>query len=230
MQVLDEWWLTPQRVALHLPSRIAVCADLHLGYHEARRRSGEAVPLPPLAEVLAPLAHCLQQHDIHRLVVAGDLLEDRRCTQVVLQLRRWLEDNGVELLAVVPGNHDPELLEGVPVFGEGFTVGKWQIVHGDGPLPAGPVVQGHEHPWFSWSRGGSRGEGPCYLAAKDRLILPAYSAEAAGVNVRRLRRWRDYHCCVIAGARVLDLGPVGTVQARWKQAEAAQKTRANGQR
>jgi hypothetical protein len=50
--------------------------------------------------------------------------------------------------------------------------------------------------------------------------------------VRRFRRWRDYHCCVIAGARVVDLGPVGTVHARWKQAraDAEEKTRANGQR
>src|SRR5262245_15829602 len=75
MRVLDDWLLTAERIAVHLPSRTAVVADLHLGYAEARRRSGEAVPDDALDEQLSGLGQALQRHGTRRLVVAGDLLE-----------------------------------------------------------------------------------------------------------------------------------------------------------
>src|SRR5262245_52817992 len=105
MRVLGEWLLTPERLALHLPSATGVVADLHLGYGRARRRGGEAVPEPALADRLAPLASALSRHDARRLVVAGDLLEDGRCRreEVVGELLDWLGLSGVELTAVVPG-------------------------------------------------------------------------------------------------------------------------------
>src|SRR5207248_4306827 len=78
MRVLGDWLLTPQRVAVHLPSATGVVADLHLGYGQARRASGEAVPAPPLAAQLAPLRRALALHGARRLVVAGDLLEEAR--------------------------------------------------------------------------------------------------------------------------------------------------------
>ena len=45
MILRHDWLLTPARVAIHTPTRTAVLADLHLGYAEARHRTGEAVPL-----------------------------------------------------------------------------------------------------------------------------------------------------------------------------------------
>jgi hypothetical protein len=50
--------------------------------------------------------------------------------------------------------------------------------------------------------------GPCYLVAASRLVLPACSADAAGVNVIGARAWRDFRCCVIAEDQVLDFGPL----------------------
>ena len=37
MRVFTDWELTPDRAAVHLPTRTAVVADLHLGYAEARQ-------------------------------------------------------------------------------------------------------------------------------------------------------------------------------------------------
>jgi putative SbcD/Mre11-related phosphoesterase len=228
MQVLTEWWLTPERVAVHVPTGTAVVADLHLGYHEARRRAGEAVPRVPLAEVLEPLGRCLQRLGVRRLAVAGDLLESARCPGVLAGVQTWLEVHDVELTAVVPGNHDAGAeLDSLPLFPAGYSLGTWQVVHGDGKLPEGLLVQGHEHPCFVWPDRFGRGEGPCYLVAERRLILPAFSAEAAGVNVVGVRRWRGYRCCVIAGDRVLDLGELGTLRARLGQAK---NSGADGQR
>ena len=42
MRVHEDWLLTAQRVAIHVPTRTAVLADLHLGYDAARQRRGEA--------------------------------------------------------------------------------------------------------------------------------------------------------------------------------------------
>jgi hypothetical protein len=211
-RVLSEWLLTPERVALHLPTATAVVADLHLGYDEARRRGGEAVPERSLNEQLAPLGLALARHVCHRLVVAGDLLEDDRCRDALAAFGVWLGAAGVELVGVVPGNHDAGLSEAggeFAVCAEGVRLGDWRVVHGDGDLPEGPVVQGHEHPWFRW-RG--RLSAPCYLVAARRLVLPAYSDDAAGVNVRGERRWRDFRCLVIAGERVLDFGVLGELR------------------
>jgi hypothetical protein len=55
---------------------------------------------------------------------------------------------------------------------------------------------------------------PCYLVGAARLVLPAFSADAAGVNVLRARRWRPYRCCVIAGDCVVDLGELATFRRR----------------
>src|SRR5581483_10824006 len=54
------------RAALHLPSATAVVADAHLGYDEARRRGGEAVPRRRLDEQLAPLGRMLASRGCRR--------------------------------------------------------------------------------------------------------------------------------------------------------------------
>jgi putative SbcD/Mre11-related phosphoesterase len=209
MIVLDDWLLTPECVALHRPSRTAVVADLHLGYDRARRRGGDAVPGVSVAAQMAGVLAALRRHGIGRLAVAGDLLEDGRCCDVLDEFRAWLDASAITLVGVVPGNHDGSALQpgpaGMPIFPEGLDLGGWRIVHGDGALPAGRVVQGHEHPRAQW-RGGVGG--PCYLVGAGRLVLPACSPDAAGVNVIGVRRWRDFRCCVIADDHVLDFGPL----------------------
>lgn len=209
MRTLTDWLLTPERVAVHGPTATAVVADLHLGYDLIRRRAGEAVPAVDLNDVLAGLRRALVRHGVGRLIIAGDLFEDgRHGGEMVVELVRWLERVGVELVGVVPGNHDRQggEMRGLgPFFPAGAVLGSWRIVHGDGRLPPGRVVHGHFHP-------GLRLAGatvPCYLVGERRLVLPAYSAEAAGVQVIGSSMWRGLRCYAIAGERVLDFGPVG---------------------
>jgi uncharacterized protein len=229
-----DWLLTAERVAVHRPSRTAVVADLHLGYAEARRRRGEAVPNDCVARQLRPLSRVLQRQDVRRLVIAGDLLEEGHCRDALAQFEQWLHQNEVDEVIVVPGNHDVNAggvrrAEGAGrTQAEEVTLGEWRVVHGDGVLPSGPIVQGHEHPYLRWSPkrntirppfAGSRIasptiEGPCYLIGPGRLILPAFSDEAAGVNILSSRRWRAYRCLAIAEDRVLDLGEVATLRGR----------------
>jgi putative SbcD/Mre11-related phosphoesterase len=213
MRWLDDWLLTPARAAIHLPTRTAVVADLHLGYDRVRHRGGEAVPHRAIAAELAPLRDLLRRESITRLVVAGDLFEDARCARDAMleELRAWLIETGTDLVAVVPGNHDRGLAtSSLPVVADGVELGRWRVVHGDRALPDGPCVQGHEHPCLRW-RGAA---GPCYLVAERHLVLPAYSADAAGGNVLSSSRWAKYRACAIAGDDVLDFGEVGELRGR----------------
>src|SRR5947209_3258402 len=104
MRVLDDWLLSPARLAGHLPTATAVAADLHLGYERVRQRGGEAVPGRRLADELAPLGRALRRLGVSRLVVAGDLFEDGRCRreEITAEWKAWLEEAGLMLVAVVP--------------------------------------------------------------------------------------------------------------------------------
>jgi putative SbcD/Mre11-related phosphoesterase len=213
MIVHAEWLLTPERVAVHLPTRTAVAADLHLGYDQARQRRGEAVPLAGLDDLLHALALLAPRHGLRRLVIAGDLFEDVAGVGLVPELLRWLGARGLELAGVVPGNHDRGLSRAeasLPLFPDGLRLGEWLVVHGDGTLPPGRLVLGHFHPCLRWS---GRLTAPCYLIGDGHLVLPAFSQDAAGVNVLGARRWRGYRCAVVAGDSVLDFGEVDRLTA-----------------
>ena len=212
MRVNKDWLLTPQRAAIHLPTATAVIADLHLGYNEARRQAGDAVPQVELDEVIAALGSLLAVYEPQRLVIAGDLFEDGRCATLADELLDWLRQAGLELLGIVPGNHDRGLKRSdsrLPIHSGGFSVGDWRVVHGDARLPRQPVIQGHCHPCLRW---GSRITAPCFLIAARHIILPAFSADAASVNVFRNPQWRSYRCCAIAGNEVLDFGKVAALR------------------
>jgi uncharacterized protein len=208
LRVEDEWLLTPWRLALHLPTATGVIADLHLGYDQARRRAGEAVPEIDLEQILVPLRSALSQ-GVRRLVVAGDLFEAGPRAELTSALQTWLLAEGVESLTVVPGNHDrhwkSKAEPGLRICPEGERVARWLIIHGDQGHPQGPIVQGHEHPWFRWNE---RIGAPCYLVRHDHLVLPAFSNNARGVNVLRQARWSSYRCAVVVGEEVLDFGPL----------------------
>src|SRR5947209_7596191 len=183
MRVHDEWVLTPERAAVHLPTATAVVADLHLGYSEARRRGGEAVPLADLKQILLPLLRVFGMHRVRRLIIAGDLFEVAYSDELAGALLDWLQSSGVELAGVVPGNHDrglPQNAARFPVLEGTYCLGGWHVCHGDGKLPRAPSIHGHFHPCL---RLGSQIASPCYLVGPRRILLPAYSADARGVNV-----------------------------------------------
>jgi len=189
---------------VHLPTATAVIADPHLGYDETRQHGGEAVPGATLDEAFAPLADVKARHAITRLVIAGDLLEKCLPDGLVGRLLKVLAALRIELAGVVPGNHDRQLSAGLlPLFPNGIVVGDWLVVHGDEPTKAERLVQGHWHPCLQLS-GGQRA--PCYLRSESHIILPAFSKDAAGVNVLSRLDWNDYEVHVCAGDRVLDFG------------------------
>ena len=214
----ESWELTPEGAAIHRGERTAVIADVHLGYEWARGAVGDCVPAHSLDETLARLDRLLARAPIARLVVAGDLVESPRpCRRTAADLRRlrnWLEPRGANL-TVLEGNHDrragsvskrtgPE--SPLPAT---CTVGGWTIGHGHRPLAGDRTISGHLHPVVRVA--GARA--PCFLAGPGRIVLPAFSSNAAGCDVVTARvppEWLvpSLRCIVSTGVELLDLGPL----------------------
>jgi hypothetical protein len=208
VRAIDPWQLAPEGAAIHPGERLAVVADVHLGYEWARGQGGDCLPAHSLAETLEKLSRLLARASIDRLVVAGDLVESprpcRRTVADLAQLSRWLADRGVSLVALA-GNHDPRRLPPLP---ESMEVAGWTIAHGHRPVAAPRTITGHEHPVL---RAGSLAA-PCFLVSPKAIVLPAFSPNAAGCNVAAESvpaAWRDasFSCLVSSGSECLDFGP-----------------------
>lgn len=211
------WVLSPEGAAIHRAERTAVIADVHLGYEWARGAAGDCVPPHSLGETVARLAAVLDRAPIATLIVAGDLVESHRpCRRTDADVRRlidWLDARGVRLVAL-EGNHD----RGRPGSPASAVVDGWTIAHGHRPMIGDHRIYGHYHPVV-------RSEGfaaPCFLAGPDRIVLPAFSANAAGCDVRTgpiPADWLDpsLRCLASTGAELLDFGPLAGLRVGARQ-------------
>ncbi|MDR3621170.1 MAG: metallophosphoesterase [Paludisphaera borealis] len=225
----EGWLLTPEAAAIRPEEATAVVADVHLGYEWARGNAGDCVPAHSLAETLDRLGRLLARAEFRKLIVAGDLVESARpCARTaddVFRLNDWLRERGVELV-VVPGNHDRSLFwmcarrpksaaPGPIVAPPELTVAGWTICHGHRPSRGDRVVMGHHHPALVVERFAA----PCFLVGPRLMILPAFSPNAAGLNVataKGAKEWADHdlRCVAGAGVELLDFGPLSTLAAR----------------
>ncbi len=175
----DGWVLTSEGAAVRVEEKLAVIADVHLGYEWARASKGDMVPAHSLDESIAKLGRLLDRGPIETLVVAGDLVESSRpCERTardVQALTNWLKDRGVNLVRI-KGNHDERGIELV----DELSVAGWTIAHGHKKKkPAGRFIMGHHHPLFRACGVAS----PCFVVGERMIVLPAFSPNAAGVNV-----------------------------------------------
>lgn len=219
----EDWLLTPEGAIYHREETTAVIADVHLGYEWARGKAGDSVPAHSTRETLARLESLLARVPgrISTLVVAGDLVESgracRRTSDDVSRLRSWLETREIGFVRL-SGNHDPYSRVGVGEFGnqgELFRVGSWTIGHGHRPIPGEKTISGHLHPIFRFQGIGA----PCFLVGAERILLPAFSQNTAGLDVLSrngdLGIWKTPPRCVVStGQTLLDFGSLGDLTAR----------------
>jgi metallophosphoesterase superfamily enzyme len=218
----DGWWFAAEGAAVRPDDGLAVVADVHLGYEWARGRSGETIPAHSLGETLDRLGRLAQRVPLRRLIVAGDLVESRgpcpRTAADVRALDAWLADRGCEW-TLLQGNHDPPRRPARP---RHETVAGWTITHGDGKLAANRLVIGHFHPVLR----AAGTTAPAFVVGPGLIVLPAFSRNAAGVDVRALAlpeavRREALACVACVGEDVLDFGPVGTLDVRLRAAGSA---------
>lgn len=216
IQDLAGWSLAPEGAAVHCEERVAVIADVHLGYEWARGAGGDSLPAHSLAETLARLTTLLKRASIDRLVVAGDLVESAApCARMANDVRvliAWLEDRGVTLVWLM-GDHDPRRPSSLALT---CVVAGWTIGHGNRPIAGDRLIFGHHHPVL-------RMEGltaPCFLVGPKTIALPAFSPNAAGLNILSTSlpeplREKSLRCVAGMGLELLDFGPVSTLRERF---------------
>ncbi len=212
----DGWSLTPEGAAVHPGERVAVIADVHLGYEWARGAGGDCLPAHSLSETLTKLAGLIDRApSIARVIVAGDFVESprpcRRTADDIRRLREWLGGRGIDL-ALVLGNHDPQRSSNLPLSVE---VAGWTIAHGHRPIPgASKTISGHHHPVL-------RADGltaPCFLVGPSTIVLPAFTPNAAGLPVGSPgspASWASdrLRCVAGLGGELLDFGPLPDLMA-----------------
>jgi metallophosphoesterase superfamily enzyme len=214
---IGPWQLAPEGGVIHRRQRIAVVADIHLGYEWARAANGDSLPVHGLIETLDKLSRLLARADVDRLVVAGDLVESTRpCRQTeaeVAELTWWLRGRGVAAVFLA-GNHDPRR---VPPLPDVLEVAGWTIAHGHRPVDAPRTIVGHGHPTLR----AAGVNAPCFLISPHAIVLPAFTANAAGCNVAvpattlpPAWQGRSLRCVVAAGSDWLDFGPVASLARR----------------
>ena len=211
----DGWSLAPEGGLIRVDEGVGVVADVHLGYEWSRGLGGDVIPPHSLAETTARLARMLDRATVHRLIVAGDLVESPRpCRKTAADLRSlrdWLDARGVRL-ELVQGNHDPRRS---PMPPDAVEVGGWTVAHGHRPIDAPRTISGHDHPMLRVGRTVAR----CILVGPDAIVLPAFSENAAGLNVAGAAipsRWRgrSFRCWAGAGGGLLDFGPIDDLAGR----------------
>jgi putative SbcD/Mre11-related phosphoesterase len=225
----DGWLLMPEGAAVHQKERTAVIADVHLGYEWARGGGGDCLPAHSIAETLAKLTSLLQDSDVNRLVVAGDLVESaapcRRTASDVRRLRVWLGERGLELIPLA-GNHDPAFTRDRR---ETVEIGGWTIAHGHRPIGGEKTIHGHFHPVL---RAGDV-SAPCFLIGPRRIVLPAFSPNAAGATVVSVSYFpepddSDLRCVAALGSDLFDFGPLGELRRKiapgWGEARRRRST------
>jgi uncharacterized protein len=217
---IGPWQLDPEGALIHPGERLAVVADVHLGYEWARGVAGDSIPAHSLDETLLKLSGLLARSAIDRLVVAGDLVESprpcRRTEADVATLTSWLAGRGVTLIAL-EGNHDPRRVPPLPA---ALEVAGWTIAHGHIPVSAPRTIVAHDHPVLRVGRVNA----PCFLLSPRAIVLPAFTPNAAGCNVAASpgslpRAWRGdtLRCVVAIGSDWLDFGPLPELRRRLKQ-------------
>lgn len=211
----DRWLLAPDGGLIHHEAGVAVIADVHLGYDWARAAKGDALPAFALRQTLEKLERLLSRSasTLRTLIVAGDLVESPRpCAKTardLASLRSWLDRRGVALRAV-RGNHDPwERWEMEP----SVAIDGWTIAHGHEPIAAPKLIIGHHHPALKLAGL----DAPCFLAGPSLIVLPAFSANAAGLHVASPSapaEWRGLRCWASTGEELLDFGPLEKLAAK----------------
>ena len=215
----DGWLLATEGGLIRRDDRIAVIADVHLGYEWARAARGDVVPAHSLEETLTKLERMLDRASIDRLIVAGDLVESTRaCVSTerdVDALRSRLSDRSIELVRLA-GNHDAASTR----LEECAIVSGWTIIHGhiDKKPDNCKFIQGHIHPILK----ASGIVAPCFLVASDTIVLPAFSSNAAGVDVATGAlpaglKGRPLRCVASSGVDLRDFGPVCTLSERLRR-------------
>jgi metallophosphoesterase superfamily enzyme len=171
------------RLALFLPAtRTLVVADLHWGYAESHRATGNLLPAWGDDQIEATLRALIADHAPAELVWLGDSLHTARSAPQARACAEAFVAASPIPVHVVAGNHDARWSLARP---DPLVRDRFLLHHGDRVVenPYNHVeIVGHHHPAYVHRDGaGARLKLPALVQSPTRLVLPAFSPWAAGV-------------------------------------------------
>jgi hypothetical protein len=177
------------RRALFLEAtRTLVVADLHWGYAESHRTTGNLFPAWGDDTLEATLCDLTVDYAPAEVVWLGDSLHTTRAAPQARARAESFVTRSIIPIHVIAGNHDA----GWPVARPDPLIrDRFVLHHGDRPLPPdSPDLQtlasrieiiGHHHPAYTYRDGaGTRLKLPALVQSPGCLVLPAFSPWAAG--------------------------------------------------
>lgn len=176
-------WLDARCACWLAELQLLVVADLHWGYAASHRARGHLLPLWGDEEIAARLNELVADYAPREMLWLGDVVH---AAEGAAAAERYLDRSPVPV-CVLGGNHDRRWRR----CGEASALrGSYFFHHGDKPQivePGRVEVIGHHHPAIAWSDGaGTSLKLPALLARPNRLVLPAFSPWAGGMDCRHL--------------------------------------------
>ncbi len=186
------------------PYKTLILADTHIGYEEDMAEKGIFIPRFQLRRVLELLENALNEVNVDRVVVAGDIkhrfdglgrLERKELSELFTYLQSRVNE-----IVIVRGNHDNYL----PILQRKFNfslvneyiIDRYLIIHGHRDLKLHErgiewdiLIMGHEHPSITLrDELGIVGKFACYLIGtlrngKKFIVLPAVGAYQTGSKI-----------------------------------------------
>jgi DNA ligase-associated metallophosphoesterase len=203
------WW--PTRSMLFV-------ADVHFGRIASYRARGAPVPGDTLGDMLDRLGRIIDRVSAQRLVVLGDLVQERAgLTDGVVQRVAEAMASWNVSIGLIPGNHERQtgsLPTSWPIeqMSPGVRMGPFGLYHhprvereaashaGEGTSEVFELA-GHYHPTARLEFGGDRLRLPCFALGQNGAILPAFHTMTNGVEMRS----DTYRLFVIAEGEVISL-------------------------
>lgn len=172
--------------ALFWPARHALLvADLHLEKASWFAKGGQMLPPYDSLATLADLAALVRATDAAEIWCLGDSFHD---AEGVSRLPAGARDALTALTAAtrwtwIVGNHDPAFADacGGRVAAESEVDGI-VLRHEAEPHETRPELSGHFHPKLRISRRGRMVSRRCFVATKNKLILPAFGSLTGGLD------------------------------------------------
>jgi putative SbcD/Mre11-related phosphoesterase len=203
--------------------RVALFADVHLGYGWALRRRGQLGPVQEGA-IRRKLMDTIGDLQPHTIVFVGDVVHAPRPAP---QERAAIEATLAELathaeLVLIPGNHDRGFHTDYPGANIRLTA-DWRecglhAVHGHiVPKTEEHLVLGHIHPALGIvDHAGATQKVPVFVSSERLTVLPAFSPLSRGGDIRvhmppelsKLLPPATTRVVAASGKRVVALGPL----------------------
>ena len=178
-----------------------VISDIHIGFEESLRKSGNFLPNLQLQDLKKRLEIMFAQYTPEELIICGDVKHDfsKNTVQELSELKNFfsfLEQTKLKII-LVEGNHDNFLStiaskHSFKVY-DHYAEGKYVFVHGDKDFPLEKnkiLVMGHEHPALSLKdEVGLNHSFKCFLeistGTSKVIVLPAFSTLFPGSDIAK---------------------------------------------